>query len=209
MSLRTFSSSLLTLGPSIGNEGGVLRLRTPRLLRVLSLGSFCRTVEVDSRRRRVRFLTRRLWAFTAERSLGFEEVDHLDYEYASLATEWSWWHGPTDEIDRYTVSLVLKGTGEKIPLATYHGEGAICTGWEGVIFSDDSPIDGQGTQDEQSLSLVEALRRILGVPLGKQIGPIRDGDGHLWRCRGCGRHGPPRRPTCQYCGAAASPEGQA
>lgn len=205
MSLRTLSSGLLTLGPSVKTEGGVLRIRTPLLLRTLSLFSFERRVDVDSRRRVVRFATRFLWAFTRERTLRFEEVEHLDYDYASLPTSWSHWHGTTDEIDRYTVSLVLRGSGERVRVATFHGEGAVCTGWGGMIFSGDTAMDWQGTQDEQSLSLVEGLRRILGVPLGKQIGPIRDADGLLWRCSACRRNGPPRRPRCQYCGGAAAP----
>ena len=205
MSLWTASSRFLSLGPSVWTEEASLHLRTPFLLRVLSLGSYCHDVVVDSRRRTITFRKRFLWAFSHKRNVAFGEVDHLDYEYKGVPTGWSYLHGTTDEIDTYIVSLVLKGAGERIPVATFRGEGAVCTGWTGVLFSDDTALDLHGTQGDDSLTLVEGLRRILGVPLGKQIGPIRDVQGVLWRCTACARNSPPRRPKCQYCGAPAAP----
>lgn len=205
MSLWTASTRFLSLGPTVWTEDASLHLRAPILLRVLSLGSYCRNVVVDSRRRTISFRQRYLWAFSHERNVTFDEIDHLDYDYKGLPTGWSYFHGTTDEIETYVVSLVLKGTGERVPVATFHGEGAVCTGWSGVLFSDDTALDLQGTQGDQSLSLVEGLRRILGVPLGKQIGPIRDAQGVQWRCTSCLRNSPPRRPKCQYCGASAAP----
>ena len=202
MSLFSATTGFLSLKPSISAEGGVLRVRTSALLRALGLFSFGRTVTIDPRRRTIALETRRLWAFGGKRTIPFERVDHLDYDFSSLPTSFSFPHGTTDQVEKYTVALVLKDPQEQVEVATFHGEGSVMTGWEGVFFSGDSLMDWSGDQGAASLTFVEVLKKILGVPLGKQIGPIRDKEGVLWRCTGCGRNSPPARKRCQYCGAA-------
>lgn len=202
MSLFSATTGWLSLKPRISTSGGILRVRTSTLLRALGLFSFGRTVWIDSRRRTIAVETRRFWIRSGWRTIPFERVDHLDYDFSTLPTSFSFPHGSTDQVETYTVSLVLKDPQEQVEVASFHGEGSVMTGWEGVFFSGDSLLDWSGNQGDSSLTFVEVLKKILGVPLGKQIGPIRDKEGVLWRCTACGRNSPPARKRCQYCGGA-------
>jgi len=202
MSVYSATTGWLSLKPRITANGGILRVRTSALLRALGLFSFGRTVWIDSRRRTIAVETRRFWIRSGWRTIPFERVEHLDYEFSTLPTSFSFPHGSTDQVETYTVSLVLKEPAESVEVASFHGEGSVMTGWEGIFFSGDSLLDWSGNQGDSSLTFVEVLKKILGVPLGKQIGPIRDKEGVLWRCTGCGRNSPPARKRCQYCGGA-------
>lgn len=200
MSLFSATTRFLSVKPSISASGGILRVRTSALLRALGLFAFGRTVWIDSRRRTISVETRRFWIRSGWQTFPFARVEYIDYDFSSLPTAWSAPHGTTDQVETYTVSLVLKEPREEIEVASFHGEGSVMTGWEGVFFSSDSLLDWEGDQGAASLTFVEVLKKLLGVPLGKQIGPIRDKEGKLWRCSGCGRNSPPKRERCQYCG---------
>ena len=117
-----------------------------------------------------------------------------------MATSWSYFHGATDEIEKYTVSLVLKGSEEYVFLAAFRGEGAIQTGWSGVLFGDDDLVDYSGDQEGAARGFVGTLQRVLDVPLGKQLYHAADATGTHYRCSECGRNSPPNKSKCQYCG---------
>lgn len=196
MSLFEVKSSALTLGPRVWHQGGRIYIRTNLLLQVLALGSYARTVVVDPEMRRVDVGVRHVWAWSRHRFIPFAHVDHIDYRYGGLPTDFGLFHGATDRVERFLVELVLDD-GERVPVASFRGEGSAMTGLGGVLFSGDSLIDHAGNQDDSSRALVDVLIDAIGVPLGKPLASAR-----LRVCSACGRHAARRETRCSTCGGA-------
>ncbi len=196
MSLFEVKSSALTLGPRVWHQGGRIYIRTNLLLQVLALGSYARTVVVDPEMRRVDVGVRHVWAWARRRFIPFARVDHIDYRYGGLPTAFGLFHGATDRVERFLVELVLDD-GERVPVASFRGEGSAMTGLGGVLFSGDSLIDHAGNQDDSSRALVDVLIDAIGVPLGKPLASAR-----LRVCSACGLHAARRETRCATCGGA-------
>ena len=196
MSLFEVKSSAFTLGPRVWHQGGRIYIRTSLLLRVLALGSYARTVVVDPAMRRVEVGVRHVWAWSRHRLIPFARIDHIDYRYGGLPTDLGLFNGVTiDRVERFLVELVLDD-GERVPVASFRGEGSAMTGLGGVVFSGDSLIDYAGNQDDSSRSLVDVLIEAIGVPLGKPLASAR-----LRVCSACGRAAG-RETRCSTCGGA-------
>jgi hypothetical protein len=196
MSLYEVKSSAFTLGPRVWHQGGRIYVRTNALLRALALGSYARTVVIDPQMRRVDVGVRHVWVWARHRIIPFARIDHIDYRYGGLPTDFGLFHGAMDRVERFLVELVLDD-GERVPVASFRGEGSAMTGLGGVLFSGDSFIDYAGDQDESSRSLVEVLIDAIGVPLGKPLASAR-----LRVCSACGRHAARREARCPTCGGA-------
>ena len=200
MSLYRVTSSFLSLKPRIWREGGRIRLRTGLLLQALSLFSWRRRVTIDPGAQTVTVETRYLWGLQRRRAVPFSSVEYIDYGFGSLMTGWSLWSGTTDQVESFSVALVLKGSGERVTLAKFRGEGSRMTGWSGVLLGGDDLVDWSGDQEEASRSFVRTLQAILQVPLGKPVATARGFEGERYRCVSCGRDSPPNKTRCQYCG---------
>lgn len=198
MSLYEVKSSVLTLGPRVWSQGGRIYIRTNRALQVLALGSYARTVVVDPEMRRVEVDVRHLWAWSRRRLIPFARIDHIDYRYGGLPTAFGLFHGVTDRVERFLIELVLDDD-ERVPVASFRGEGSEMTGLGGVVFSDDSLVDYAGNQDDSSRALVEVLIDAIGVPLGKPLASAR-----VFVCSACGRHADRRETRCPACGGAVA-----
>jgi hypothetical protein len=81
MSLR-----LLTLAPQVDERDGVLRARTPILIRLLSLGMVHREVVVDRRARYVTIDARWCWLIKRKRVIPFRQIHRIEYDYERTAT---------------------------------------------------------------------------------------------------------------------------
>ena len=61
--------------------------------------------------------------FENTRDIPFERVDYIDTRFSSIGTSWGLM-GRTDQVERYTISLVLKEPEEKMVLFSFSGEGS-------------------------------------------------------------------------------------
>ena len=115
---------------------------------------------------------------------------------------WMTNYEPTDEVERYRISLVLKDPRARIPLFSFMGEGSVETGWRGVLFGDDDRVDLAGDQAQAFRGYLDLLSEFLGVTIGPPVPHVSDLHGRKYRCTACGKNVPPNRPTCLYCGGA-------
>lgn len=171
MSLVTVKTSAAATGPTVWMEGPVLCARTSLVWQVLSLGAYRKQVEVDPRARTVTILRRVLWLLSFERVVPFDEISHIEYRFASMATSWSLWIGARDAVESFSISLAL-GDRSEISLFSFAGEGARMTGVRGVLFGD-SVVDFEGDQKDRSLGYLEALMELTGKGLSRLSKPRR------------------------------------
>lgn len=204
MGYFVYESSWLSVEPRVWEEGDALYGRASLLLRVLSLFSYDRRLTVDRRARTVTLESRWLWFFQETRTIGFEQIEQIEYKFASVPTSWSFGVGRTDQLESFSVNLVLEGEPKALRLFSFRGEGAVSTGLAGVLLGD-SVFDGQGTQESSSRRFVDRLSAFTGASLGRPVRRLTDTTGWTWACTTCSRPGPTRRVKCLYCGGPVEP----
>ena len=224
MSVFTYRSSFYSLQPRVREEGALVTASTPWVLRLLSLFSYHRTVQADAHQSTIRIDTNWLWGLLKRsRTFRRKQIAYLDFRFSSLPTGWSMWYGRTDQVEAYSVVLVLDDRTE-FTLARFRGKGAIHTGWGGALLGGDSLVDGAGTQEEVSRAFADAVCERLGLSLGPTLpGGARVGlasgrgggqgganaaaaqvsAGPPWECPACQRPNAASKQSCMYCGAAA------
>lgn len=205
MSLFVYESSWLSVEPRVWVEGDTLRGRASLLLRLLSLFSYDRCLTVDRVARTVTVDSRWLWFSQQTHTVRFEEIARIEYKFASIGTSWSFGVGRTNQLESFSVNLVLQGEPEPLRLFSFRGDGAVSTGLVGVLLGD-SIFDGQGTQESSSRRFVDILSQFTGATLGQPSRRLTDSTGRAWACTTCGRPGPARRAKCLYCGGAVGPQ---
>lgn len=166
MSLFEITSPLHAINPKVWNEGRSLHAKTARTIQLLLLGFWCKTVVVDPVQERILITKRYLWFLKSESAYRFSEVSHFDYGFSSLATSWSIFGEATDQVESYSVALVLHNRKE-VPLLAFRGEGSIRTGMSGVLLHGDSFIDLQGDQGQKSLRYIDLIQDLTGKGLSK------------------------------------------
>lgn len=194
MSVLEVKTGLLSLAPRIREQGGRIYVQTSGLFRLLTLGSYARTVIIDPGMRRIDVGVRHLWAWVRHRIIPFARVEHIDYRFGSLPTSWSRWHGTTDQLEKFSIDLVLDDD-QRIRVATFRGAGSVMTGVSGALWGGDSLVDYAGNQEDASRALVELLADMIGVPLGKPLASAR-----VRVCSACGLHAGPQDTRCTACG---------
>ncbi len=165
MSLLTVSSRFLSTGPRIWLAGDRLMAGSSWLLRLLSLFSYHKVVGVDRSRQVVSIEVTLLWGIHRTKAISFDRIERIDYSFDSVPTDWNIFAGRTDQMERFTVSLCLVRPREEVALVSFSGEGAVETGWSGVLLGKDSIIDLSGTQDESSRTYVDLLKEFTGKTL--------------------------------------------
>jgi hypothetical protein len=193
MSVLEVKTGLLSLAPRIREQGGRIYVKTSGLFQALTLGSYGRTVIVDPGMRRIDVSVRHLWAWVRHRFIPFARVDHIDYRFGSLTTSWSRWYGAADQLEKFSIDLVLDDD-QRIRVASFRGAGSVMTGLGGALWGD-SLVDYAGNQEDVSRALVELLVDTIGVPLGKPLASAR-----VRVCSACGLHAGPRDTRCTACG---------
>ena len=190
MSVVSRQSSLLTLRPSIVETQNSIIIKTGSTTKLLSLFSAQQTVEIIPKSRNISINSRELFFLKNETQLRFDDIWHIKTSFRSIATN----HGMTsegydvtDRVESYSVSLVTKREDEYF-ICAFRGEGAVCTGWTGVLLGGDSLIDYEGTQRQEAGQFVEYLSAIIGAPTCKPI----EGTGDMAQCPHCGK------PTAMY-----------
>ena len=208
MSIDTVELGFLDLLPRIDVTDATLTVRTNRILRILTLGSYRREVLVDSRSRAVTISRRAWWYYEEALHIAFDQVTSVVRQRRSIPTDLnivSIWFGAYDELESYEIVLRTTLAGHpEIPLASFRGEGSSETGIWGVLIGGDSIVDFRGRQAHQSLLLVERVAKRLGVP-GEGFLPIGgkpepDPQGNLQHCLDCNRSLGGKAKRCFYCG---------
>jgi hypothetical protein len=204
MSLFVYESSWLSIEPRVWVEDDKLRGRASFLLRMLSLFSYDRLLTVDRAARMVTVESRVFWFYRRSHTVKFDQIERIDYKFASLTTSWSYWVGRTDQLESFSVGLIIEGERDPLHIFSFRGEGAVNTGIAGIFFGD-SLFDGQGTQESSSRRFVEELSRFTGASLSRTPPQLTDKAGRAWACSTCSHPGPPRRVKCLYCGGLVAP----
>ncbi|HYE97586.1 MAG TPA: hypothetical protein VEJ18_01695, partial [Planctomycetota bacterium] len=113
MSLWTLTCPGLSIGPRIRSDGDRLRVRSHVLGRILSLGAIDREVVIDRSARRVSVFERRFWRRRAT-LVRFEEIDHIDYDFRSLPTSFTWLWQTADQLEEFSIHLVLRNPTRRV-----------------------------------------------------------------------------------------------
>lgn len=202
MSVLQINLSFLSNRPSVKISAGKLVVRTGFPQELITAFLDVKRLTVIPRKRQV-FYTRRLFYFKRiNMSASFDEISRIDYGFSSTGTDWGWSNsimGRQDQLESFGISLIMKD-GRRFPVCAFQGEGAVCTGWIGVLAGDDSIVDFSGTQEVDSRAFANMLSRILGVPLGR---PYISED-LFTKCQHCGHPTTRAKPACLYCGKPVS-----
>lgn len=108
----------------------------------------------------------------------FKAIARVRYDFGAVPTAFDRTGRAHDTIEAFKVSLELKESEEQVPLTTFYGSGAA-----GDLFTlayDDSLIDLEGTQADDSRAFVAQLCELTGVTLAKPLVRVRDAEGKDW-----------------------------
>jgi hypothetical protein len=161
--MRTVTStSWLSLGPQIEQDGERLVAVTGWKWWVLTLGLSSRRVIVDPERAVVVIESRRLGLFTARRRIAFRLIEAVTYGYQ----DWSLGGGISmahDSVDLFSVGLRLYDERE-VHLFGFFGEGTFRNDgiWPDWIHGMHAWCDVSGTQERESHAYAEAVSRMIG-----------------------------------------------
>ncbi|RYG26131.1 hypothetical protein EON82_04535 [bacterium] len=162
------SLPFLSLGPIVEVEPQQIRARTSNIMLGLTLGAWRDFVVVDSRRRTVEIRRTKLWGFTSNRTIRFDEIGEVAYSMidGSVGSVLS---GEREGPETFDVALTLH-TGEEVPLLRFSGDGEyaadVSVPHEWISDRITEATDVRGNQQERSLNFVDLLSFRLGVPIG-------------------------------------------
>jgi hypothetical protein len=120
----------MSISPKVSWDGDRLLARTSLVWQVLLLGSWRKDVTVDPHARTVTLSWQYLWGLRRERTIGFDEISHVEYRYGGSATSTGWRsRDPRNRrggrvetwADSYTIALALRD-GSEAHLFTFSGE---------------------------------------------------------------------------------------
>jgi hypothetical protein len=198
MSILGYSSSILTLRPTLIKRRNQLVIKNGFIARLFTIFLFLRKVEICYDDKIIIYSVTLFFLFNKTKLIDFTELSHIDYTYNSIGTSWGFkapGFGRHDQVESFTISIVTKEK-EKYVVCSFRGEGAVSTGWMGIIFGDDI-IDFSGTQESDSRQFVSYLSKRLGIPIGKQY----DFSKIETNCQSCGRRISKFSSKCMYCGS--------
>jgi hypothetical protein len=161
--LPNIVSGLLSIGPRLRRRGDTLVITTRLRAALLTLGLTLKRVTVDIVAETITIETRRGWFFAATRTIPFREVVAVTYGYADHSTS-QYFSQAHDSLDVYRVGLRLLGDRE-VHLFRFIGDGTWVNNsdFPDWMHWEDRGLDCSGTQDRDSLALVELLSGLLGV----------------------------------------------
>lgn len=141
---------------------------TPWLAQLLWLFSYARCVSVDRHRRQVRIVTRRLWIWSSERVVSFDEIGRIVFR-AQAVPSLSLWrfllsNSSSAESAFFLISLALKSENE-LPLFMVWEEQPRGSGWLERLAG--APADEARIGDEAASAIVALLREYIGAPIAQ------------------------------------------
>jgi hypothetical protein len=158
-----FLSRLLSVCPRLLKDGGKLIAKSAWRLRILSLGSYCRQVTIDPRKKELILRRRYGWFFSRRRRVRFQTIETVTYGYHdwALSGVFSWAH---DSCDLFSVGVRMHD-GEEMHLFYFYGDGTFTNNspWPDWFYWEEYLTDLSGTQDRESKGFVELLSKMIGV----------------------------------------------
>lgn len=156
---------LFQIQPKVESKNGKLVAASDWRSQLISLGFGSRRLEVDPRAKVMRFWVRSWWFVTRVKRIEFDWVDAVLYGYSDLGGgEWS----THRSIDLFTVGLRLKNR-EIVKLFRFCGQGSFvnASAFPDEFYWQEFAIDPlvHGNQETGSLTLAEALSRVIGVEI--------------------------------------------
>lgn len=150
------TSDLIEVGPSVSQLIGNLGAGDAKLL-------------VDSKSKRLVVVRRSFWFFRSRRILPFSLIEHVTYECEGHGESLGYVTGESAHHETFAVGVRLK-SGEKVPLIELSGDAPmiheVLLPTEYLDAKVEEALDLAGTQQEDSLRLIELLQARIGVPLG-------------------------------------------
>lgn len=151
------TSDLIEVGPSASQLIGNLGAGYARLL-------------VDSKSKRLVVVRRSFWFHRIRRIVPFNQIEHITYEHEGHGDSMGYVSGESAHHETFAVGVRLK-SGEKVPLIELAGDAPQILEeirLPGMRISSrvTEALDLAGTQQEDSLHLVDLLQARIGVPLG-------------------------------------------
>ena len=198
MSVWQIELPFLSMGPISRIENECLVIRNTFIQRLCTIFTDLRHITIIPRQRLLLYHRRLFYFNDISQTIPFDDMSHLDYTFHSIGTDWGITaerFGRHDQVESFRVELVLKD-GTRYPLCAFQGEGAVSTGWIGVIFGDDDLFDLSGTQESDSRRFVSALAKLLQIPM---ISPYITEEGFV-TCPECDHPTSRVSATCLYCG---------
>jgi hypothetical protein len=189
--------------PKIIYDSNRITARTCFLLQFASLFSTRRKVQIDSKTRRITISTRRWWILDSTESIPFETIHHIGISEMTVGKEPGYTPegmGWRDQQENY-LPYIMTNDGRKIELLSFYGEGAVHTGWWGVVLGDQI-IDYRGRQEKRAREFAERASKLVGVPCGiesKSVSDARSAEGKS-QCPSCGHYNSVSYIKCLYCG---------
>ena len=149
--------SLLSIGPKVWSEGHVLCARTDLITIFTRLGIYWISFRADIPARTFH-VTRHYLAFSSTRSLPFDRVRRIIYNYHDTFGFLGWLGAARDSRDHYRIGLETWDD-EEIMLFDWVGEGEFRNDsiWPDFVYWKEFAFDMTGTQKKESLLFYDAL----------------------------------------------------
>jgi hypothetical protein len=177
--------------------------RTCILLQLASLFSASKRVVIDAESKTVTISSRRLWFLSESEIVSFNKIRYIDISEITVGTNPGYtpdgvgWHDQEENFIPYLMTI----EGKKVDLVSFYGEGAIQTGWWGIILGDHI-IDFKGRQEKRAREFIAKAAAMIGVPCGVDseiLSKARSAAGRI-RCDACGHFNAETYGNCLYCG---------
>ena len=203
MSLVVPTVKGFSLQPTVRETNEAVIIRTGLLTALLTLFLRTHRVKIVPVLRKIFIRTRTAWFFKSSKQVDFRDISHVDYSYESYGTDYgitATGVGRHDEVERFSVSVVTNDRSHHF-ICSFRGDGAVATGWTGMLLGNDEMFDIRGSQESESRKFAMYLAKLLGVTIGKPVTAMAD----MATCPACKRPTSLYKPTCLYCGAAIEP----
>jgi hypothetical protein len=198
MSLITHACGLLGLKPVTRVTPDTFEARSSMMGVALTAFAYSKSMILNRHQQTIDFTVRYFWFFKKRRTIPFSRIHYINTKHTSWGTSWGFMWERMDEIERYTISLVLHSPREEIDLFHFTGEGSVESGMAGVMLGGDSVIDWCGDQEERYQEFLQELKDQTGAPIG--LPPPGGGPTSQYVCYDCGYACMPTWRECLRCG---------
>lgn len=188
----------VSAGPNIEIQGSELIVSTPISYSLFTLFVYSRSIRFNRDKRIIFYSQRIFWFFSSLKVIRFDDVDHLEYKFNDIGTDWGLIpsrqiFGRHDTVEWFSIILILKDK-TSLAIGKFLGEGSVSYGLAGWILGDDI-VDVAGHQEQDSRTFVQYICELLGVSIGEE-----GYTGALAPCESCGRAVSKYSQFCLYCG---------
>jgi|GEM_PF-2484452 len=205
--MSVYETSFLVIDawlPKVRYSSKCIFVRTCFPLQLATLFSTIRKITVNAATGTVTISTRTWWIKNTVEIIPFKNIRSVDVSEITVGTSPGYtpdglgWH---DQKENFIPCLTTVD-GRKIDLISFYGEGAVLTGWWGVLLGDQI-IDFKGRQEQRARDFIERVAAMIGIPCGHDSTILADNRSGADRvkCSSCGHFNTGSHKKCLYCGA--------